>query len=86
MPEPEADERRRYLMTDANAEMLEQAERYPRVRDRAVFIGDADDLPSAAFGAAMPDIRTWAKDHFTFTGPVADGGVELAAARLAELL
>jgi len=86
VPEPEADERRRYLMTDANAEMLEQAERYPRVRDRALFIGDTGDLPSAAFGAAMPDIRTWAKDHFTFTGPVADGGVELAAARLAELL
>lgn len=86
VPEPAADERRRYLMTDANAEMLEQVERYPRIRDRALFIGEPGDLPDAAFGAGLPDIRTWLADRFTFTGPVADGGPELAAARLAELL
>ena len=86
VPEPDADERRRYLMTDANAEMLEQVERYPRIRDRALFIGDLGDLPNASFGADLPDIRTWAADRFTFSGPVADGGVDLAASRLAELL
>lgn len=86
MPEPDADERRRYLMIDANVEMLEQVERYPRIRDRALFIGAPGDLPPVTFGADLPDIRTWAAERFAFTGPVADGGAERAAARLAELL
>lgn len=86
VPESDADERRRYLMTDANAEMLEQVERYPRIRDRALFIGDLGDLPDASFGDDLPDIRTWAADRFTFTGPVANGGAERAVARLVELL
>lgn len=86
VPEPDADERRRYLMTDANAEMLEQVERYPRIRDRALFIGHPGDLPDASFGADLPDIRTWAADRFTFTGPIADGGVDLVVSRLVELL
>jgi hypothetical protein len=66
--------------------MIEQVERYPRIRDRAFFIGDPGRLPSASFGPDLPDIRTWAADRFTFTGPVADGGVGLIVARLAELL
>lgn len=86
VPERGADERRRYLMSDANAEMLEQVERFPRIRDRALFIGDPADLPHAPFGTDLPDIRSWAVDRFTFTGPVADGGAEIAAACLAELL
>jgi hypothetical protein len=73
-------------MTDANAEMLEQVERYPRIRDRALFIGDLEDLPHVAFGKDLPTIRAWAADHFTFTGPVGDGGAELGATQLATLL
>lgn len=86
VPEPEADERRRDLMADANAEMVEQAERYPRIRDRALFVGSRDELPDARFGTAQPRIRDWAAERFTFTGPIADGGADRVADRLAELL
>lgn len=87
IPEPDADERRRYLMTDANAEMLEQVERYPRVRDRAVFLGRAEDLPDAAFGPRLPSIRGWSATRFTFSGALhADGAIDRVADRLAELL
>ena len=34
----------RTLTADYNAEMIEQIARFPRVRDRAVFVGDADDI------------------------------------------
>ena len=86
LPEPEAEDRRRHLMADANAEMLEQLERYPRIRDRALFLGFPDDLPDVPFGADLPAIRSWAIDRFAFTPPDGERGVELVADRLAELL
>jgi pimeloyl-ACP methyl ester carboxylesterase len=86
IPGPGADERRRFLMADANAEMIEQVERYPRIRDRALFLGEPADLPDALFGAELPRVRDWAASHFTFTGPMTKGGVAEAAERLAELL
>lgn len=72
-------------MTDANAEMLEQSSD-TRIRDRALFIGHPGDLPDASFGADLPDIRTWAADRFTFTGPIADSGVDLVVSSLVRLL
>lgn len=86
LPEPGADARRRYLMADANAEMLDQIERYPRVRDRALFWGEPDDLPDATFGADLPHIRDWAMDRFTFTGSGAGGAAVRAADVLGGLL
>lgn len=87
LPEPDAGERRRYLMTDANAEMLEQVERYPRVRDRAVFLGTPEDLPDAAFGPMLPGIRDWSATRFIFSGALhADGAIDRVADWLAELL
>lgn len=70
LPETDADDRRRYLVADANAEMLEQLERYPRVRDRALFLGDLEDLPDRSFGEELPGIREWARDRFVWTGPI----------------
>lgn len=86
IPEPDADDRRRFLMADANAEMLEQVERYPRIRDRALFLGEASDLPDAHFGSELPLVRAWVARHFRFTGQMTDGGVWRAADHLAELL
>ena len=40
LPLPEGGEREAFLTADYNAEMIEQVERYPRVRDRAIFVGD----------------------------------------------
>ena len=33
--------------------------RYPRVRDRAVFVGDPDDIVPERFGPDLPAIRDW---------------------------
>lgn len=70
LPEADASDRRRFLLTDANAEMLEQVERYPRVRDRALFLGEIEDLPNRSFGDGLPGIREWARGRFTWTGPI----------------
>ena len=45
------------LTADYNAEMLEQVERFRRVRDRSIFVGDPDDIVPDAFGPDMPAIR-----------------------------
>ena len=44
LPMPDGDEREAALTADYNAEMLEHIERYPRIRDRAIFVGNADDV------------------------------------------
>jgi pimeloyl-ACP methyl ester carboxylesterase len=58
------------LTSDYNAEMIEQVERHPRVRDRAIFIGGFDDIPPERFGPGLPLISEWAAEHFRATGYV----------------
>jgi predicted glycosyltransferase len=65
--------------------MIEQIDRYPRVRDRALFVGEPDDIFPAAFGPGLPDIRTWTEDHFTFPGYVLGFEAEDRAKLRAEL-
>ena len=43
LPMPDGGEPERRLTSDYNAEMIEQVARFPRLRDRALFVGDADD-------------------------------------------
>jgi predicted glycosyltransferase/pimeloyl-ACP methyl ester carboxylesterase len=66
MAEGGADEVR--LTADYNAEMLEQVERFPRVRDRALFVGNPEDVVPHSFGPGLPRIAPWVDDHFDFTG------------------
>lgn len=68
MPAGGADEAR--LTADYNAEMIRHVERYPRVRDRAVFVGDPDDIVPDRFGPGLPAIRSWTEAHFDFAGYV----------------
>lgn len=84
-PGPTTDDARGRLMADANAEMIAQVERYPRIRDRALFLGAPEALPDLPFGAGLPSIRGWASDHFTFTG-TARRSAQSVADRLAEVL
>jgi predicted glycosyltransferase len=62
--------REAFLTADYNAEMIEQIARYPRVRDRAVFVGDPGDIVPDSFGADLPLIRDWTEQHFSFAGYV----------------
>ncbi len=70
LPMEDGGERERFLTTDYNAEMIEQIARYPRVRDRAVFVGDPDDVVPDDFGVDLPAIRDWTERHYSFAGYV----------------
>ncbi len=48
----------------------EQIDRFPRVRDRAIFVGEPDDVVPLAFGPDLPRIRDWTERQFTFAGYV----------------
>jgi pimeloyl-ACP methyl ester carboxylesterase len=58
------------LTADYNAEMIEHVERFPRVRDRAVFVGNPEDIVPDAFGPDLPSIRRWTEEHYRFAGYV----------------
>jgi pimeloyl-ACP methyl ester carboxylesterase/predicted glycosyltransferase len=70
IPMSDGGERERYLTADYNAEMIEQIARYPRLRDRSIFVGNPDDVVPDTFGAELPRIRDWTEKHFDFAGYV----------------
>jgi pimeloyl-ACP methyl ester carboxylesterase/predicted glycosyltransferase len=70
LPMPDGTEREAFLTADYNAEMIEHIARYPRVRDRALFVGNPDDVVPDSFGPELPAIRDWTERHFEFPGYV----------------
>ena len=68
LPMPALGERDVALTADYNAEMIEQVERFPRLRDRAIFIGRPEDIVPGEFGPGLPEIRSWTERHYEFTG------------------
>jgi pimeloyl-ACP methyl ester carboxylesterase/predicted glycosyltransferase len=68
LPMPEGGEHEAYLTADYNAEMIEHIARFPRIRDRAIFVGNPDDIYPEVFGPGLPKIRTWTEEHFDFSG------------------
>lgn len=60
--------REAFLTADYNAEMIEQVARFPRVRDRALFVGNLEDVVDLPFGPGLPKIRDWTREHFQFPG------------------
>ena len=70
LPMPDGGEREAFLTADYNAEMIEQIARHPRVRDRAIFVGNPDDIVPDAFGPGLPAIREWTEAHYHFVGHV----------------
>jgi predicted glycosyltransferase len=70
LPMPDGGEREAFLTADYNAEMIEQIARFPRVRDRALFVGNPDDVIPESFGPELPEIRAWTESHYDFPGYV----------------
>ncbi|HTW04177.1 MAG TPA: alpha/beta fold hydrolase [Streptosporangiaceae bacterium] len=68
LPMPDGGDQEAALAADYNAEMIEQVGRFPRLRDRAVFVGNPDDVVADAFGAGLPPIRDWVEQHYQFAG------------------
>jgi pimeloyl-ACP methyl ester carboxylesterase/UDP:flavonoid glycosyltransferase YjiC (YdhE family) len=69
LPMP-GDGREAELTADYNLEMLEHVARLPRIRDRAIFVGDPQDVVPTTFGPGLPDIRDWTTAHYDFAGYV----------------
>ena len=65
---PDGGEHEAFLTADYNAEMIGQIARYPRVRDRAIFVGDPADVVPDTFGPGLPLIRNWTEQYFQFSG------------------
>jgi len=68
LPMPDGGDSEAALTADYNAEMIEQIGRFPRLRDRAVFVGNPGDVVPDSFGAGLPPIRDWVEQHYQFTG------------------
>ena len=68
LPLPEGGAREAELTADYNAEMIEQIERFPRIRDRSIFVGEPADVVPGAFGPGLPEIRAWTERHYDFCG------------------
>jgi pimeloyl-ACP methyl ester carboxylesterase/predicted glycosyltransferase len=70
LPMGDGGEHEAFLTADYNAEMIEHIARFPRLRDRALFVGDPDDIVADRFGANLPAIRGWTEANFDFAGYV----------------
>lgn len=70
LPMPDGGPREAALTADYNAEMIEQRARFPRLRDRSIFIGNPHDVVDQNFGPGLPGIREWTQQHFDFSGYV----------------
>jgi pimeloyl-ACP methyl ester carboxylesterase len=68
LPMPDGGDSEAELTADYNAEMIEQIGRFPRLRDRAVFVGNPGDVVPDSFGTGLPPIRDWVKQHYQFAG------------------
>jgi predicted glycosyltransferase len=70
LPMTDGGPREAELTADYNAEMVERIARYPRLRDRSIFVGDPDDLVTDPLGPGLPTVREWTEAHYTFAGYV----------------
>ena len=66
LPVEDDDDRRRSLVADYNAEMIEHVRDQPQIRDRAILIGDSEDLVAERLGPGLPGIREWTERNFEF--------------------
>ena len=73
LPMPDGGQREAALTADYNAEMIEHIARYPRIRDRAIFIGAPEDIVPDRFGPGLPGIRAWTEAHYDFSGDYITG-------------
>jgi pimeloyl-ACP methyl ester carboxylesterase/predicted glycosyltransferase len=68
LPMPDGGDREADLAADYNEEMIEQIARYPRLRDRSIFVGNPDDIVPLPLGPGLPAIRDWTEAHYDFSG------------------
>jgi pimeloyl-ACP methyl ester carboxylesterase/predicted glycosyltransferase len=84
LPMPDGGQHEADLTADHNAEMIKHVARFPGVRDRAIFVGNPEDVVPDRFGPDLPAIRDWTQAHYAFSGYVT--GFDPAALTDTELL
>jgi hypothetical protein len=70
LPMPDGGRREALVAADYNAEMIGHIERFPRLRDRSIFVGEPADIVDDRFGPDLPAIREWTEAHYDFAGYV----------------
>jgi pimeloyl-ACP methyl ester carboxylesterase/predicted glycosyltransferase len=70
LPMEDGGPREAYLTADYNAEMIDHIAAHPEVRDRALFVGNAEDIVAERLGPDLPMIRDWTERNFDFAGYV----------------
>jgi predicted glycosyltransferase len=73
LPMPDGEAAETALTADLNSEMLEHRARFPRLRDRSIFVGSPADVVADRFGPGLPSIREWTEENFEFSGYVLGG-------------
>ncbi len=68
LPMPDGGDHEAFLTTDYNTEMIEHIDRFPWMRDRAIFVGSDQDIVPDTFGGNLPAIRDWTNEHFAYSG------------------
>jgi pimeloyl-ACP methyl ester carboxylesterase/predicted glycosyltransferase len=68
LPMPDGGPREAELTADYNTQMIEQINRYPQLRDAALFVGEPDDLVTHSLGPGLPTVRDWTLEHYAFPG------------------
>jgi pimeloyl-ACP methyl ester carboxylesterase len=68
LPMPDGGTAEAALTADWNAERVERMRRYPRLRDRSIFVGRPGDLVDVPLGPGLPSVRDWAQERYTFAG------------------
>ena len=71
LPMPDGGAAEACLTADYNSEMIEHRARFPRLRDRSIFVGNPADVVAEPFGPGLPSIRDWTEENFEFSGYVA---------------
>ncbi|HUP08251.1 MAG TPA: alpha/beta fold hydrolase [Caldimonas sp.] len=70
LPMPDGGAHEAALTSDYNAEMIEHIAANPSVRDRAIFVGNPDDIVDERLGPQLPMIRDWTERNYEFAGYV----------------
>jgi pimeloyl-ACP methyl ester carboxylesterase len=70
LPMPEGGAAEAALAADWNAEGVEQMRRFPRLRDRSIFVGNPGDLVDAPLGPGLPSVPDFTLERFACTGYV----------------
>jgi pimeloyl-ACP methyl ester carboxylesterase/predicted glycosyltransferase len=70
LPMPDGGDHEAHLTADYNGEMVEHIAAHPTLRDRAIFVGNPDDIVDERLGPQLPMIREWTERNFEFAGYV----------------